>query len=70
MSYTIYNVQAFVTAKIDEEEGQIVLEMAGTDKLLVIDKEDELYEYHLTNMRRSRDQIIEAYGTKEENTSN
>lgn len=64
--YSIYNVQMFETARVDEEEGTISLTLHGREKPFVIDKDDELYEYHLKNVGISKAQIIEQYGDKPE----
>ena len=59
--YSVYNVQTFITARVDEEEGTIVLTLAHLDKPFVITKDDELYEHHLKNIQVSRAQIEKAY---------
>ena len=50
--YSVYNVQMFASARVDEVEGTIVIELHGKDKPFVINKDDELYEHHLKNIFR------------------
>ncbi len=61
MSYSIYNVQMFASARVDEVEGTIVIELHGKDKPFVINKDDELYGHHLKNIQVSKAQIEKAY---------
>lgn len=59
--YSIYNVQMFASARVDEAEGTISIELRGREKPFVINKDDELYEHHLKNIQISRAQIEKAY---------
>jgi len=61
MSYSVYNVQMFESARVNEEEGTISIRLHGNEKPFVITKDDELYQHHLKNIQISRAQIEKAY---------